>query len=184
MAYFGVQAASAVPADALGPVLEKLDAPDGARHVDRARYVDEIGYDTRVAIAYWDDPAAFDRWFAAFRPWWDSPDIAADGLGHFIELVRPNLERFETLFSSLGKPEGIGVLATGMSEPINEHVTSACRNESARRRSHEPQGEEALRARDDALLSRARRPAEEALCFRARRVSLLPELSDDLAKFA
>ena len=122
MAYFGVQSKASVPADALDPIFMRFGASDGPRHVDRARYADVAGYDTRIAIAYWDDPDAFDRWFATFRTWWDAPDLGSDGLGYFIELVRPQLERFETLFSTLGKPEGIAVLAAGMSEPINEHA--------------------------------------------------------------
>jgi aldoxime dehydratase len=122
MAYFGVQSATDVPAAALAPIFERLAATNGPRHIDRARYVDQAGYDTRIAIAYWDDPAAFDRWLAAFRAWWDDPSLGSDGLGYFVELVRPRLERFETLFSTLGKPEGVAVLAAGMSEPINEHA--------------------------------------------------------------
>jgi aldoxime dehydratase len=122
MAYFGAQSATEVPDEALAPVFECFRGGDGPRHVDRARYADEAGYDTRIAIAYWDDPAAFDRWFGAFRTWWDAPALGSDGIGYFVELVRPRVERFETLFSTLGKPEGIAVLATGMSEPVKEHA--------------------------------------------------------------
>jgi aldoxime dehydratase len=122
MAYFGVQSQSPVPVAALGPIDERLAATDGPRHVDHAHYVDEAGYDTRIAIAYWDKPATFDRWFTTFRAWWDTPSLGADGYGYFVELVRPRVERFETLFSTLGRPEGIAVLAAGMSEPINEHA--------------------------------------------------------------
>jgi aldoxime dehydratase len=122
MAYFGIQAERPVPANAFASIEAQLRADSGPRHVDRARYVDEAGYDTRIAIAYWDDPASFDRWFAAFRSFWDSASLGSDGLGYFAEIVRPRVERFETLFSTLGRPEGIAVLASGMSEPIKEHA--------------------------------------------------------------
>jgi aldoxime dehydratase len=122
MAYFGIQSAGPVPPSALAPIDAQFCAAAGPRHVDHARYVDEAGYDTRIAIAYWDDPAAFDRWFAGFGSFWNSASLGSDGLGYFAEIVRPRVERFETLFSTLGRPEGIAVLATGMSEPIKEHA--------------------------------------------------------------
>lgn len=122
MAYFGIQSQGRVSDAAFLPIEERLSETDGPRHVDRARYVDNAGYDTRIVIAYWDEPQAFDRWFATFRGWWDAPSLGSDGLGYFVELVRPRIERFETLYSTPGRPEGVAVLSTGMSEPVTEHA--------------------------------------------------------------
>ena len=45
--------------------------PDGPRHHDRAR---QDGTGDLVVAAYWDDVAAFDRWFARCRePWLAGP---------------------------------------------------------------------------------------------------------------
>jgi aldoxime dehydratase len=45
-----------------------------------------------------------------------------DGVGTFIEVLYPSVEGYETLFSSLGRPEGIAVLADGMSGEVQEHA--------------------------------------------------------------
>ena len=37
-------------------------------------------------------------------------------------MLRPSVERYETLFSSLGRPEGVAVLADGMSDEVQEHA--------------------------------------------------------------
>ena len=122
MAYFGVQSAQPVPTQALLPIETQLTAAHALRHIDRAHYRDAAQFDTRILIAYWDEPAVFDRWFEAFGAWWDAPERSTDGYGYFLELVRPAVERFETLYSTLGRPEGVAVLATEMSEPIVEHA--------------------------------------------------------------
>jgi aldoxime dehydratase len=74
-----------------------------------------------VSIAYWDDPEVFDRWFAAHRGSWVG-DAARDGCGRFVEVLRPRVEEYETLFSSLGRPEGIATIADGWSGEIAEHA--------------------------------------------------------------
>src|SRR6185295_13097082 len=64
--------------------------PDGPRHHDRAR---QDGTGDLVVAAYWDDVAAFDRWFARCREPW----LAGPG-GRWVEVIRPRVERFETIF--------------------------------------------------------------------------------------
>ena len=44
------------------------------------------------------------------------------GLGTFIEVLSPSVSDYETLFSSLGRPEGVAVLADSMSGEIMEHA--------------------------------------------------------------
>ena len=124
MAYFGVQFREADRQDGVAAqerIASLLGGPDGPGHWDRAGYVDEAGFENIVSVAYWDDPARFDAWFPAARDQWTGEKAASSGAGTFIEIVRPAVDRYETLFSSLGRPEGVAALADGMSGEIQEH---------------------------------------------------------------
>ena len=125
MAYFGVQsrgAPSGAAEQALARIAGCFEAAGAPTHWDRARYVDEAGFTNVVTVAYWDDRAKFDGWFPAARDIWTGDQHAADGLGTFIEVLCPSVEGYETLFSSLGRSEGVAVLADGMSGEIQEHA--------------------------------------------------------------
>jgi aldoxime dehydratase len=134
MAYLGLQVpatgdAGGVPDDpAVAEALAGLDAaytaPDGPRHHDRA--IDLVpagpgGHTDIVSIAYWDDPAAFDRWFAAHRDDWMGPRHAGGTVGRWVEVIRPTVQEFETLFTTTDHPEGVAALADSWSEEIQEH---------------------------------------------------------------
>ena len=58
--------------------------------------------------------------FAPAREAWTGK--AREGIGTFIEVLRPSVERHETLFSSLGRPEGVAAIADGMSGEVQEHA--------------------------------------------------------------
>jgi aldoxime dehydratase len=132
MAYFGLQFRGEPPAGALDVLDVAFAAVDGPGHHDRARQTapdeatdlgdgqpaEPAGWVEIVSIAYWDDPAAFDRWSAAHRESWLD---ARDGCGRWAEVLRPTVEEHETLFSSLGRPEGVAALASGWSGEIAEH---------------------------------------------------------------
>ena len=122
MAYFGVQISGApTPAveQALAWIAARFSASGGPTHWDRARYIDEAGFTNVVTVAYWDDRAKFDGWFEGVRDSWTGN---ANGYGTFIEVLYPSVEGYETLFSSLGRPEGVAVLADGMSGEVQEHA--------------------------------------------------------------
>ena len=122
MAYFGVQtsgAPSQAAEQALGRIVSRFGLDGGPTHWDRARYIDEAGFTNVVTVAYWDDRAKFDGWFPSTRDSWTGN---ADGYGAFIEVLHPSVEGYETLFSSLGRPEGVAVLADGMSGEVQEHA--------------------------------------------------------------
>src|SRR5690349_7117982 len=73
MAYFGVQyrgAAPAAAADALAEIEGLFARAGGPSHWDRAHFVDQIGYANIVSVAYWDDTARCDGWFASAREAW------------------------------------------------------------------------------------------------------------------
>jgi aldoxime dehydratase len=124
MAYFGLQfrAADEVAAGApLGALAAAFKADNGPGHRDRARYTDEAGYETVVSIAYWDDPARFDAWFAAHGAAWTGA-AKPEPFGFFTEILRPAITRYETLFSSVGRMEGIAAIAEGLSDMVREHA--------------------------------------------------------------
>jgi len=125
MAYFGVQyrgtPSPAVDA-ALTAIAACFAAVDGPAHWDRAGHVDQAGYVNVLSVAYWDDIAAFDRWFAPTRDAWTGDQQAGAGIGFFIEVIRPAVESYETLFSSPDRAEGVAVLADGMSGEVQEHA--------------------------------------------------------------
>jgi aldoxime dehydratase len=124
MAYFGVQFRETTPAatKALQWIADRFGATDGPSHWDRAECVDQAGYINVLSVAYWDDVPRFDRWFPAAREGWVGDAHAGAGTGFFIEVIRPSVEGYETLFSSLGRPEGIAVLADTMSGEVQEHA--------------------------------------------------------------
>jgi aldoxime dehydratase len=125
MAYFGIQYRDA-PTYASRGALDWLAAcfagSNGPTHWDRAQYVDKARFTNVVSVAYWDDPKLFDAWFEAAREGWTGDVRTKDNAGFFIEVLRPAMESYETLFSSLGRPEGIAVLADDMSGEVQEHA--------------------------------------------------------------
>src|SRR5215210_4884367 len=99
MAYLGSRHGSA-PA---GSAAAALAGPDGPRHHDQAVPVAaEPGapVDT-VTVAYWDDPDVFDRWYARHgEPWL----AGGGGAGRWLEVLRPRVERYETIFGARSRP--------------------------------------------------------------------------------
>lgn len=70
MAYFGVQYRGAAPnaaTEALAEIARRFGAEGGPLHWDRARYLDQAGYETIISVAYWNDIARFDTWFEPAR---------------------------------------------------------------------------------------------------------------------
>jgi aldoxime dehydratase len=126
MAYFGVQYQGAEPQgarQALGDIGRALGAENACGHWDRASYVDEAGYTNVISIGYWDQPAVFEAWFARHGAGWASGGPPRYGdCGTFTEVIRPRVERYETLFSANDRAEGIAVLAGGMSDMVQEHA--------------------------------------------------------------
>src|SRR4029079_13780009 len=125
MAYFGLQtrgAPSVAAEQALARLALDLAASDRPTHWDRASYVDEAGFTNVVTVAYWDDRQTFDRWFPSARARWTGEQRTNEGFGTFIEALYPSVEGYETLFSSLGRPEGVAVLADRMSGEVLENA--------------------------------------------------------------
>lgn len=109
---------------ALMQIARGFALPDGPGHHDLAHHVDAEGHDNMVAIAYWDDPACFERWCATpeIDGWWRSEQRLADGIGYFREIALPCAEHYETLFNTPDRLEGVGVVMGGISGDIQEHA--------------------------------------------------------------
>lgn len=77
-----------------------------------------------IAItAYWSSSASFQRWESesGFKPWWESPERETDGNGWFLEVLRPTMDRFETVFSNPASPEGAANMQERISGEMLEH---------------------------------------------------------------
>jgi aldoxime dehydratase len=123
MAYFGLQyrgQAPAAAASSLSDIAARFAAAHGPSHWDRAHYVDQAGYSNVVSVAYWDDVAKFDTWFPAAREAWTGD--GGEAIGRYIEVLRPAVAHYETLFSSPDRAEGVAVTAEGMSGEVQEHA--------------------------------------------------------------
>jgi len=123
MAYFGLQyrgELSPAAASSKSEFVALASAANGPSHWDHASYVDQAGFVNEIFVAYWDDVVRFDAWFEPARAAWTGSEVV--GVGRFIELLRPAVERYETLFSSLGRPEGVAVIADDMSGEVLEHA--------------------------------------------------------------
>ena len=104
-------------------------ARSGFRRVRSARrigtaasYVDEAGFNNVVTVAYWDDRQTFDRWFPAARERWTGEQRTNNGSAPSSRRFTLRSRAMRRLFSSLGRPEGVAVLADGMSGEVLEHA--------------------------------------------------------------
>ena len=103
MGFFGVQSRGREmqgrACAALMKIARSFALADGPGHHDLAHHVDAQGFDNMVAIAYWRDPAAFERWCATpeIDDWWRSDERLGEGIGYFREIASPRAERYETL---------------------------------------------------------------------------------------
>lgn len=124
MGCFGAQAPAGATAAALVPALAWIATafaqPDGPDHWDRAEHVDACGWRNVISIGYWRDPLAYERWLAAHGQGWIEQPAFGAGVGTYCEVLKPSVQRFETLLSS-DRPEGIARAGDGLSGEIQEH---------------------------------------------------------------
>lgn len=123
MAYFGIQGRNCPDISALDEVTDRFSSADCPGHWDIASCKDHAGFYNLMAIAYWPSAEQFERWkqSSLFHKWWNSPERENGEYGFFLEIVSPQPESFETIFSDKASPEGVARLAEGMSGEIREH---------------------------------------------------------------
>lgn len=124
MAYLGVQCRGDDRDEAL-QVLRHLvgtfDSEDGPGEHDVTHHTDAQGYDNYIAVGYWRDPAAYDRWASRTEDWWASDDRLSSPVGVFREIVRPRADQFETLYAFTDDFPGVGAVMDRVSGEIVEH---------------------------------------------------------------
>lgn len=120
MAYFGTQLAEGDSAPRPHRICEFFAGEHAPSNIESASYLDRLGRRTLVSVAYWTDPARFERWNAGFDRWWSEPARLREGVGYFREVLTVPPERFETIFSN---DYFIGVAKVGGPQvgPIREH---------------------------------------------------------------
>jgi aldoxime dehydratase len=120
MAYFGTQLAEGDTAPRAHSIREFFASEHAPANVESASYLDRVGRRNLVSVAYWTDPARYERWNAHFDRWWNDPARLNDGVGYFREVLIVPRERFETIFSN---DYFIGVAKLGGPQvgPIREH---------------------------------------------------------------
>ena len=129
MAVIGAQYASVAGND--GTAISKLQdfvnkAPESKRPSfwEVASVVDKRGEYSIAVIAYWRSADVHKKWQqeSGFDTWWQSPDREQDGHGWFQEVLRPTIDRFETVFSNPENPEGAANMQERISGEMEEHA--------------------------------------------------------------
>jgi aldoxime dehydratase len=127
MGYFGVQWRSDGGRDRARDFVAMMRGffvlADGPGHTDLVSYVDEAGFENWIVVAYWRDLTSFRRWVEAplLVAWWNDAARLDDGIGLFREIICPRAAQFETLYSSVDRFEGVGLLAKTVSGEVREH---------------------------------------------------------------
>lgn len=93
------------------------------QHWDLATVLDKEGYHNITAIAYWKNVAEHNAWIekSGFGAFWKDLKPTG-GIGWFMEVFSPSIDRLETVFSDNNVPEGIAHMRESVSGPLQEHV--------------------------------------------------------------
>ncbi|MCC2659071.1 MAG: oxd, partial [Panacagrimonas sp.] len=96
---------------------------DGPRHHDLVGFRDAAGYDNRIAVAYQDDRARYERWIAQppIAAWWNDDARLDERLGYVREVMMPRVEQFETLYAFRDALPGVGAVMDRIGGEIEEH---------------------------------------------------------------
>ncbi|HTY54132.1 MAG TPA: phenylacetaldoxime dehydratase family protein [Candidatus Binataceae bacterium] len=98
-----------------------LSGDCGPHKIDHGVFVDRVGHQNLLTVAYWNSPVRYERWFerSGFARWWHDPARLGDDAGYFREVLTIPTDRIETIFST---PEPAGAAVGHKIEgPILEH---------------------------------------------------------------
>ena len=115
--YFAVQGGDVAPLQDWAE--EALFGDQAPPRVERGRYLDALGVENRLYIAYW-RLSDYSDWWQRHRTWWDSPARDAEPGGYWREIIAMPLARTETLHST-PETHGVSRLCPEVSGPIREH---------------------------------------------------------------
>ncbi|KAF2847062.1 aldoxime dehydratase [Plenodomus tracheiphilus IPT5] len=129
MATIGVQYTDVTKDDGKGIATIKdliATAPAAARPSfwEVVSVTDKRGAYNIAVLAYWPGTEVHQRWEieSGFKSWWENPDRETEGHGWFQEILRPTVERFETVFSNPENPEGAANMQERISGEMEEHA--------------------------------------------------------------
>ena len=106
---FGIRGAAGAHLDAARRALDGLLGSEaGPVLVDRAVDISTAASGQQLALAYWDDQAAYDRWWASpeVADWWRDTE-ADDAVAHWRAVAVIPVERFESLHSAEALDNGV-----------------------------------------------------------------------------
>jgi hypothetical protein len=140
-----------------------------------ASVVDKRGAYNIAVIAYWHSADLHKKWQqeSGFDTWWQSSDREEDGHGWFQEVLRPTIDRFETVFSNSENPEGAANMQEKISGEMEEHAYwGSMRDRLAAAQDNELNGNKLSSANDnsngspvnDNASKRVRVPGKPNLC--------------------
>ncbi|KAK4505065.1 hypothetical protein PRZ48_003028 [Zasmidium cellare] len=103
--------------------VEKKQGASKPKYWEAASVVDNRGYYNEVVIPYWETKEDFEAWKidSGFEKWWSSLEPGS-GVGWFLEVFLPSIDRFETVFSDNVEPEGVAHMRESVSGTLQEHV--------------------------------------------------------------
>jgi hypothetical protein len=129
MAIMGAQYASASGNDGVGIAKIKDFVVNASQSVrpsfwEVTAVVDKKGAYNIAVIAYWPSAELHENWQkeSGFDVWWQSEDRENESHGWFQEVLRPTVDRFETVFSNHEHPEGAANMQEKISGEMEEHA--------------------------------------------------------------
>lgn len=96
---------------------------DGPVHREWAACREASGKLSLVALCYWLDKDAYDRWWSdpEVSRWWTDDARSMDGVGYWREMNVVSPDKFETVFSSKN-PVGIAAASSGFTGEVADHA--------------------------------------------------------------
>ncbi|KAF3037676.1 hypothetical protein E8E12_007424 [Didymella heteroderae] len=122
---------------------------------ETASVTDKCGLFNIVVIAFWPSVPSFEAWKteSRFEGWWKSTERELDGHGWFQEVVLPPVDRFETVFSNNGIPEGAENMRENIGGELGEHAYwGSMRGRLAAAQDDQLEGEKRVAASNEAAI--------------------------------
>lgn len=127
IAYYGVQSQQGKNVDQVADFTnwftKNSKTPHGPKVLERAKYVDNEGFENTFFIAYWNNNSVYQNWekSASFQDYWNSEERLNSSVGIWREVLRIPRSRFETIFSS-ADGAGAAKMCSHFTEPVKEHA--------------------------------------------------------------
>ena len=127
IAYYGIQSikkSSTSQVDVFVNWFKKASGlQNGPKVVERAKYVDNEGFENKFFIAYWNNNLEYQNWEKSdfFQKYWNNDERLHSDVGIWREVLRIPRSRFETVFSSKNEA-GAAKMCSHFTEPVKDHA--------------------------------------------------------------